>query len=358
MKITEYPEATTLTENDLILIDGENGTQKIPSANIANSLVDLMETNKVVSNLDLGSFQETSHISNTDSFLIAHPNVQNNIVLEKLNISSDTIFEILDNVAPLEMRRNIWRGRYLGTSLSSFYKNSINNGTFKGLFIGDYFKVAVGDTYYDFRIVDFDYWYGKGASTNLSKLQHHIVVMPDNNLFNISYNQIQLFNTDFVNTLYKIYMTPFYNAIKSVGFGAANILKIPTKLPVRWIDGAPVSTTWTYLDSIIPKEIMIFGTSINATSNDGRNRTVTSNDGNGTSSIFQGPTKYDTAEWSQLSAFKINPLLAIGNGIGSYWLDDYHTEGTHSVFDKAYGSLAYVDNDNTDIGTKPILALY
>lgn len=53
MKITEYPEATTLTENDLILIDGENGTQKIPSANIANSLVDLMETNKVVSNLDL-----------------------------------------------------------------------------------------------------------------------------------------------------------------------------------------------------------------------------------------------------------------------------------------------------------------
>ena len=124
MKITEYPSITTLSEDNVFLVDGTSGTKKI----LANDAV-------------LGSLSLNSVLT----------------------------------------RRMIVRGKNLGTSVDGTQKTAIQNGTFTDLWLGDYWVIN-GVTW---RIVDFDYWYNKGDTRFLS---HHLVIMPDSALTTTSMN--------------------------------------------------------------------------------------------------------------------------------------------------------------------------
>lgn len=71
----------------------------------------------------------------------------------------------------------IYRGKYLGTSVTATQWAAIAAGTFHDLFIGDYWTING----VNWRIADFDYWYGYGDTTCST---HHIVIVPDTNLLN------------------------------------------------------------------------------------------------------------------------------------------------------------------------------
>lgn len=76
-----------------------------------------------------------------------------------------------------EMHRNIFRGKYLGDHLTDEQRAAIAAGTFADLYIGDYWIIN-GIIW---RIVDINYWYGSGDK---SCTTYHVVVMPDNLLYN------------------------------------------------------------------------------------------------------------------------------------------------------------------------------
>lgn len=70
---------------------------------------------------------------------------------------------------------SIYRGKYLGTSITSDQWNEIKNGTFNDLYIGDYWTINGTD----YVICHFDYYYNRGSSP---LTLHHIIVMPRSGL--------------------------------------------------------------------------------------------------------------------------------------------------------------------------------
>lgn len=118
MKITEYPEATSLLEDDVLITDGTNGTKKIAAGNLIYALLN-------------------------------------------------------DNPV---MHRNIYRGKNLGTTVSSGQKAAISDGSFDDIWVGDYWTIN-GRVY---RVMDIDYFYGRQASDDDPSItEHHLVIVPD-----------------------------------------------------------------------------------------------------------------------------------------------------------------------------------
>ena len=80
MRINEYPRAISFNDGDVLLKDGSDGTKAIPFSDAAASL--------------------------------------------------------LESVLAPTMHKNLYRGKYLGTSVTAAQKAAIQNGTFKDLYIG------------------------------------------------------------------------------------------------------------------------------------------------------------------------------------------------------------------------------
>lgn len=67
---------------------------------------------------------------------------------------------------------SIYRGKYLGTSVTAAQYAAIDSGTFDDLFIGDYWTING----VNWRIAAFDYWLNTGDTKCTT---HHIVIVPD-----------------------------------------------------------------------------------------------------------------------------------------------------------------------------------
>ena len=122
MKITDYNEITELSADNVLLIDGgETGTAKMKAENAGYALVDMTNINN---------------------------------------------------------RRQIFRGKYLGDTITAEHRDNIENGTFKDLWLGDYWTIGG----HNWRIVDFDYWYAPTSGYNGTIQKHHLVIMPDDTI--------------------------------------------------------------------------------------------------------------------------------------------------------------------------------
>ena len=77
--------------------------------------------------------------------------------------------------------RNIYRGKYLGTSVTNDQKTAIANGTFTDLYVGDYWTINS----VNWVIADFDYWYQCGDTTFT---KHHLVIVPAASLYSAKMN--------------------------------------------------------------------------------------------------------------------------------------------------------------------------
>jgi hypothetical protein len=87
--------------------------------------------------------------------------------------AADLLLAMVDAFSMPDQRRAVYRGKYLGDEDSlPDYKQTIVDGEFKDLFLGDYWTING----VDWRIVDFDYWFEIGDDP---LLDHHVVIMPD-----------------------------------------------------------------------------------------------------------------------------------------------------------------------------------
>lgn len=151
-----------------------------------------------------------------------------------------------------EMRRMIFRGKNLGTSLTAAQKTAIQNGTFTDLWLGDYW--VIGGV--NWRIVDFDYWWNCG---DIAFTKHHLVIMPDATLG--ANKQMNTANTTEGGYVGSLMYTSNMNDAKEMCTGAfgANILSHREHLVTAVANGRPSAGVW--LDSTIelPNECMIYG---------------------------------------------------------------------------------------------------
>ena len=106
--------------------------------------------------------------------------------------------------------QGVLTGKYLGDAYTDTQKASIANGTFDGLSIGDYWTING----INWRIADFDYYYNVG---DIPFNKHHIVVVPDTNLYDSNFNNRDetvgsYVNSHMRNEFLDNAKTAFYNA--------------------------------------------------------------------------------------------------------------------------------------------------
>lgn len=148
---------------------------------------------------------------------------------------------------------------YLGDHLTEEQKAAIKNGSFDGMFVGDYWEKD-GIIW---RIVDLDYWYGRGSETGGAMGEcktHHINIMPDSGLYTGVMNSTAITTNGYVeSTMFK---TGLNNAIAMIesAFGKDNLLVHSYNLCNSTKSGLQIGSSWYNRTVDIPNEVSMYGT--------------------------------------------------------------------------------------------------
>ena len=155
---------------------------------------------------------------------------------------------------------SIYRGKYLGTSVTADQYAQISAGTFDDLFIGDYWTING----VNWRIAAFDYWYNV-AGDNVSV--HHVVIVPDSNLATCKMNDTNITTGAYVGSDFYTgnnSNTGRATAISAVNsaFGSGHILTHKDYLNNAVTDGHPSGEVWADCTVELMNEEMVYGCKI------------------------------------------------------------------------------------------------
>jgi hypothetical protein len=268
MKITEYPSIEKFKSDNVLLTDGDDGTKIIP---ITDALLSML------------------HMSSA------------------------------------KMHRMFYRGKYLGSSLTTTQKSHIQDGTFEDLWIGDYW--IINDI--KWVIVDFNYWYNTG-DTAFTK--PHILVMPETPLYNAQMNSTNITTGGYVGS--EMYKSNLANAktIVKAAFGDA-VLTHREYLTNAVTNGHPSAGAWYDSSTELPNEPMLFGSYIFTPAGDG-------------STVVN---RY-TVSKTQLAIFALDPTF-LNIGV-SYWTRDVVSSALFALVG-GDGAAAYYYASGS-LGVRPV----
>lgn len=321
-KITDYEKVTSLVANNIFLIDGDNGTKTILASDAAKALIGLLSSADFISGVTLSELTQVNALEAGNKILIGTTDGNKAIAAE------DALFAMLDAFAPPEVHRKVFRGKNLGTALTTAQKTAIQNGTFKGLFLGDYWVIGG----YNWRIVDMDYWYNAG-DTAFTK--HHLVIMPDTCLYTAQMNETNITTGGYVGSA--MYTTNLANAktLATSAFGDA-VLTHREYLTNAVTSGYPSAGAWYDSNVELPNEIMIYGSLVFTPAGDG--------------SVIVN--RY-TVSKTQLALFSVAPKFA--NIRATYWLRDVVSSARFALVN-CDGDANYYDASNS-IGVRPVFPI-
>lgn len=131
----------------------------------------------------------------------------------------------------------IYRGKYLGASVTAAQYAAIAAGTFDDLYIGDYWTIS-GVNY---RIAAFDYYLTTGDTACNT---HHVTVVPDTNMYTHVMNDTNITTGAYVGS--KMYTEGLETAKTTINtaFGEAHILNHRQYLKNAVTDGYESGGSW------------------------------------------------------------------------------------------------------------------
>ena len=232
----------------------------------------------------------------------------------------------------------IYRGKSLGSTVTTAQYAAIKAGTFDDLYIGDYWTIG-GVNY---RIAAFDYYLNSGDT---SCTTHHVVIVPDTCLYNA-----QMHNTSSggyeggaANTtaggyvgsdMYKSNLEQAKTTIKSAFSG--HVLKHRIYLTNAVANGRASNGAWCDSEVDLMCEQMVYGSGIFSPVSDGSNV----------------PANY-RVEKSQLPLFQHEPSRICNRE--TWWLRDVITA---SAFALVYnGGNANCSGASSSYGVRPVFLL-
>lgn len=227
---------------------------------------------------------------------------------------------------------SVARGANLGSSLTDAQSAAIRDGSFNGLYLLDYWTING----VNWRIVAFDYYYGTGDT---SCWTHHVVVVPDGQLYTVAYNSTNTTAGGYVGSdLYKTGLDKAKTII-TAAFGSSHILTHRNCLNNAATNGIPSGSAW--LDSTIElmTEANVYGTKHWAVSEHGEDSGV----------------DFYTVDKSQYPGFAVAPSLQTVPGQW-LWLRDVSSA---SCFAGAGGDGCATRNDASSVyGIRPAVCIY
>lgn len=321
LKLSELSKTTTLAAGDYVMAGLTAGNRAMTAKDMAKALSALLTSQEFISSLKMGDLTQATDLTASDNILIG------TTAGNKYMKASETMFAMLDAFAAPELHRMIFRGKNLGTALTTEQKANIQNGTFKGLWLGDYWVING----VNWRIVDMDYWWNCG-DTAFTK--HHLVIMPDVNLG--ANKQMNTTNTTEGGYVGSLMYTSNMNDTKTLCTGAfgANILSHREYLVNAVANGKPSAGAWMDSTIELPNECMIYGHPHFTPACDGT--TV--------------PALY-TIDKTQLALFAVVPKFIVTRQ--NYWLRDV----VSSVYFARVGNGGRVTCNRasaTGIGVRPV----
>lgn len=131
----------------------------------------------------------------------------------------------------------IYRGKNLGTAVTAGQYAAIANGTFRDLFVGDYWIIN-NVTY---RIAAFDYYYNTGDTACTT---HHVTLVPDSVMYNHYMNDTRTTAGGYVGS--KMYTEGLEQAKTTINtaFGSAHVLTHRQYLCNAVTNGKPSGASW------------------------------------------------------------------------------------------------------------------
>ena len=232
----------------------------------------------------------------------------------------------------------IYRGKSLGSTVTTAQYAAIKAGTFDDLYIGDYWTIG-GVNY---RIAAFDYYLNSG-DTNCTT--HHVVIVPDTCLYNAQMHNTSSggWESGAANTtaggyvgsdMYKSNLEQAKTTIKSAFSG--HVLKHRIYLTNAVANGRASGGAWCDSEVDLMCEQMVYGSGIFSPVSDGSN--VSAN---------------YRVEKSQLPLFQHEPSRICNRN--NWWLRDVITASSFaSVYDS--GSAGYGDASNS-VGVRPAFCI-
>ena len=285
----------------------------------------------------------TAFTTPTDSCLIP---IHDGTGLKKItfaNFRAKTVEGTETKIAPLLFNNAgahnaIYRGKSLGSTVTTAQYAAIKAGTFDDLYIGDYWTIG-GVNY---RIAAFDYYLNSG-DTNCTT--HHVVIVPDTCLYNA-----QMHNTSSggyeggaANTttggyvgsdMYKSNLEQAKTTIKSAFSG--HVLKHRIYLTNAVANGRASGGAWCDSEVDLMCEQMVYGSGIFSPVSDGSNV----------------PANY-RVEKSQLPLFQHEPSRICNRN--NWWLRDVITASGFASVD-SYGDASCY-NASDSCGVRPAFCI-
>lgn len=320
MKITDYEKVQALAASNIFLLDGPNGTKTIAADALAKALIGLLSSKDFIGGVNLSELTQINELVSGNKLLVGTTDGNKAIAAE------DALFAMLDGFAPVELRRVLFRGKNLGTALTAVQKAAIKDGSFKGMFLGDYWSIG-GRIW---RIVDMDYWYNCGDTAFTS---HHLVIMPDEALYNAQMNTTNVTTGGYVGSaMYKSNLANAKTIVNAAFQGS--VLTHREYLCNAVANGRPSGGAWFDSSIELPNEPMMCG----------HLHFSPTSDGSTVPSIY-------TISKTQLALFMVCPRFIVNRSYNQ-WLRDV----VSSAYFASVGSLGGTGcNDaSASLGVRPV----
>ena len=295
--ITEAPDSATL------LIHDGNGVKTISVANFKSSLQTLIESS-------------TTELNNA---------------IDEVSAANTALQAMVDAIAAdgAGAHNAIYRGKYLGSAVTSAQYAAISAGTFDDMYIGDYWTIG-GINY---RIAAFDYYYRTGDT---ECTQHHITLVPDTSLYTHVMNDTNVTDGAYVNS--KMYTTGLATAKSTINtaFGSAHVLNHRQYLKNATTNGYESGGSWYDSTVELMTEQNVYGGIAFAH----------------TSSGTALPAAY-TIDKSQYPLFALNPYMISNRQ--TFWLRDVVSAAGFAFV--GYDGLCATTDASTDLGVRPAFSI-
>ena len=210
-------------------------------------------------------------------------------------------------------KNSIYRGKYLGNTVTVEQYTAISSGTFTDLYIGDYWTIGG----INWRIAAFNYYRNTGDSLVPG---NHITIVSDTRLYTHVMNDTNISTGGYTGS--KMYTEGLEQAKTTIrGIFGTHLVKHRQILSNATADGKV--SGWAWIDSEIElmNEVMVYGAGVFGASNLG-----------GGSGHNIGAGK------SQLPLFRLNPRMI--NTRESYWLRDV-VSASLFAFVSSHGNAAF-----------------
>lgn len=320
MKITDYEKVQELAASNIFLLDGPNGTKTIAADALAKALIGLLSSKDFIGGVNLSELTQINKLVTGNKLLVGTTDGNKAIAAE------DALFAMLDSFAPVELRRVIFRGKNLGTALTAVQKAAIKDGSFKGMFLGDYWSIG-GRIW---RIVDMDYWYNCGDTAFTS---HHLVIMPDEALYNAQMNTTNITTGGYVGS--EMYKNNLANAktIVNAAF-QGSVLTHREHLCNAVTNGKQSGGAWFDSSIELPSEIMMYG----------HIHFGNASDGNTIPNIY-------TSSKTQLALFMVCPRFIVNRSYNQWLRDVVSSASFADVDDDGLATCGLASNSR---GVRPV----